>query len=127
MISKEEFRTNFENLKNCLKKLNRDYESDQMPHKLYKLPGAFGDVTITKVMFNKPATIVFWSDGTKTLTKCHEGDTYSREAGLSICILKKLCGKAGMDALRYFLLPGKDLVTMNDIRKIVKAEEKASK
>ena len=29
---------------------------------------------ITKVIFNDPATIVFWSDGTKTVSKCHPDD-----------------------------------------------------
>lgn len=47
---------------------------------------------IKKVIYSNPATIVLWSDGTKTIAKCSEHDTYSPEAGLSICILKKLVG-----------------------------------
>ena len=50
------------------------------------------DVYICKVIYANPATIVFWSDDTKTICKCHGGDTYSKETGLSICILKKLVG-----------------------------------
>ena len=33
------------------------------------------DKEIDHVVFNDPATIVFWKDGTKTVTKCHAGDT----------------------------------------------------
>ncbi len=47
---------------------------------------------ITKVIFNDPATIVFWSDGTKTVVKCSEDDEYNMETGLAMAVCKKLCG-----------------------------------
>ena len=47
---------------------------------------------IKKVIFNDPATIVLWDDGTKTVVKCSEGDTYSEWSGLALCICKKLMG-----------------------------------
>lgn len=47
-------------------------------------------VTPEKVIFNDPATIVFWKDGTKTVVKCMEGDTYNPEVGLAMCVCKKL-------------------------------------
>ena len=50
------------------------------------------DKEITKVTFSDPATIVFWSDGTKTVTKCSHGDTFNKETGLAMCIIRKLCG-----------------------------------
>lgn len=46
---------------------------------------------IENVVFNDPATIVFWKDGTKTVTKCHAGDTFNKETGLAMCIIRKLC------------------------------------
>ena len=51
--------------------------------------------TITKVIFNDPATIVFWSDGTKTIVKCREADIYDKEKGLAMAISKKLWGNKG--------------------------------
>lgn len=48
------------------------------------------DKEIDHVVFNDPATIVFWKDGTKTVTKCHAGDTFNKETGLSMCIIRKL-------------------------------------
>ena len=47
---------------------------------------------IKKVIFNEPATIVLWEDGTKTVVKCMEGDTFSKEMGLAMCICKKALG-----------------------------------
>lgn len=47
---------------------------------------------IKKVIFNDPATVVIWDDGTKTVVKCSEGDTYSEWSGLAFCICKKLMG-----------------------------------
>lgn len=49
--------------------------------------------TITNVIFNPPATIVFWSDRTKTVVKCdYEYETYDPEKGLAMAIAKKMIG-----------------------------------
>lgn len=45
-----------------------------------------------KVIFHDPATIVFWDDGTKTVVKCQEGDTYNKELGFALCFAKKAMG-----------------------------------
>lgn len=47
---------------------------------------------IQRVLFNDPATIVFWKDGTKTVVKCQDGDVYSEEVGLALCFAKKALG-----------------------------------
>ena len=44
---------------------------------------------ITNVIYNNPATIVFWSDGTKTVVKCEDGEIYDREKGLMAAYMKK--------------------------------------
>lgn len=48
--------------------------------------------SITNVIFNNPATIVFWSDGTKTVVKCDERDEFDPEKGLAMAICKKYFG-----------------------------------
>lgn len=48
--------------------------------------------TITKVIFNPPATIVFWNDNTKTVVKCREGDAFDHEKGITMAIAKKALG-----------------------------------
>lgn len=47
---------------------------------------------IENVIYNGPATIVFWKDGTKTVVKCCKGDTFNQEKGLAMAIIKRLCG-----------------------------------
>ena len=49
---------------------------------------------IKKVKFNPPATIVFWTDDTKTVVKC-KGEDYDPEKGLAMCISKKFLGDKG--------------------------------
>ena len=53
------------------------------------------NMKIKNVVFNNPATIVFWGDGTKTVVKCQKGDPYSKESGLAIAIAKKALGNKG--------------------------------
>ena len=49
---------------------------------------------IKKVIFNDPATIVFWKDGTKTVVKAYE-DEFDPEKGLAMAIAKKALGNQG--------------------------------
>ena len=50
---------------------------------------------IKNVIFNEPATIVFWEDGSKTVVKCQDGDIYDPEKGLAMAISKKALGNQG--------------------------------
>ena len=53
---------------------------------------------ITKVIFNDPATIVFWKDGTKTIVKCQEGTSFDPEKGLAMAISRHyLCDICGLE------------------------------
>ena len=47
---------------------------------------------IRNVIFNPPATIVYWADGTKTVVKCMSKDAFSKEHGLAMAICKKAFG-----------------------------------
>ena len=50
---------------------------------------------IKKVIYNDPATIVLWEDGTKTVVKACEDDEYDPEKGLAMAISKKALGNKG--------------------------------
>lgn len=65
---------------------------------------------VKKVIFNNPATIVFWSDGTKTIVKCQEGDTFDQEKGLALCFMKKIYGNTGCfnDVFKKYVTEEKD-------------------
>ncbi len=47
---------------------------------------------VKKVIFNDPATIVIWGDGSKTVVKCQNGEKFDKEKGLALCYMKKACG-----------------------------------
>lgn len=51
-------------------------------------------MAIKKVIFSNPATIVFWSDGSKTVVKSYLDD-YDPEKGLAMAIAKKALGNEG--------------------------------
>lgn len=55
---------------------------------------------IKRVIFNGPATIVFWSDNTKTIVKCMEGEEFDEEKGIAMAFMKKLYGKGYMNKIR---------------------------
>ena len=50
------------------------------------------NVSTRKVIFSNPATIVLWSDGTKTVVKCGPDDIFDKEKGLAMAIVKKMAG-----------------------------------
>lgn len=52
---------------------------------------------IKNVIINDRATIILWSDGSKTVVKCQEEDLnrISPEAGVAIAIMKKVFGNKG--------------------------------
>lgn len=78
------------------------YEQYGRNRKLFTGAGVFTDTvkrdsfippndsnTIENVIFNNPATIVIWKDGTKTVVKCQPGDEFDKEKGLLMAIAKK--------------------------------------
>ncbi len=94
----------------------------------YKFPGGFSfidsdlvmnDFYIEKVIYNNPATIVIWSDGTKTVSKTHAGDVYCPEVGLVLCVLKKIHGNTNVHDLISLWTPigNESVVTISDVRK----------
>ena len=50
---------------------------------------------IKKVIFNDPATIVFWRDGSKTVVKAQPEEEFDPEKGLAMAIAKKALGNEG--------------------------------
>lgn len=71
---------------------------------IYKYPEKNNSMVPDQIIFNPPATIVFWKDGTKTVVKCAEGEKFDPYTGFcyaftehflgSISHIKKLCKKS---------------------------------
>ena len=91
--------------------------------------------SITNVIFNNPATIVFWSDGTKTVGKCDERDEFDPEKGLAMAICKKHFGGGFYNDIFKKWIPKEETpkieidgqITMTDIAKKFEHLAKAAK
>lgn len=59
-------------------------------------------IGIKKVIFNDPATIVFWSDGDKTIVKAYN-EKFDPEKGLSMAIAKRVLGKEYTRTFKNFI------------------------
>ena len=94
--------------------------------KRYDVPGSYIYVDaegvvkqtyIKYVLYRNPATIVFWGDGTKTVSKADAKDQYCPESGLAICILKKLSGASEVKDLFIDWTPEEeDYSPKNEVR-----------
>lgn len=60
-----------------------------------KTASATNTAAIKDVIFAPPATIVYWSDGSKTVVKCSEKDVFDPEKGLAMAIAKRCGGNNG--------------------------------
>lgn len=66
---------------------------------------SFAPDSIKKVIYNDPATIIFWSDGTKTIVKCMEGEDYDPEKGFMAAVTKKAFGYKYGWIMRHHVKP----------------------
>lgn len=65
------------------------------------------ELMVTNVIYNDPATVVYWSDKTRTVVKCQPDDKFDSELGFLLALCKKVCGNTGKynDLLRE-CIPG---------------------
>ena len=62
---------------------------------------------IDRVIFNDPATIIYWKDGSKTVVKRSDDDIWDSEKGLCMAIIKKLYGNTSF--IKRFMEPEEDI------------------
>lgn len=91
---------------------DEDEEEDPDPEFILELPW------IDHIIFNDPATIVFWNDGTKTVVKCMQGEKFERYAGFAAACMKKLFGSTSN---------AKHVMNLLDVAQHVKEEPPAGK
>ena len=77
----------FKNYTDYLRFAGMDFDGDH----IFSVPHTIKP-QIKNVIFHDPATIVYWTDGTKTVVKCQEGDTFDPEKGLAMAICKGMLG-----------------------------------
>lgn len=95
------------------------------------MPVKHRSTVIKKVMFNGPATIVYWSDNTKTIVKCMEGEEFDPEKGLAMAICKRLYGdnfhRIFKDSLENAETRKGDETKLARAARVVKAKKKKAK
>ena len=64
-------------------------------------------MNIKRVIFNPPATIVLWEDGTKTVVKCHN-EPFDKEKGLAMALLRAKHGSGIRKLFRKWCADDKD-------------------
>lgn len=82
--------------------MEKQRHQDQIDAMRYMINDIYGlaslhrklSLEIKKVIFNDPATIVLWMDGTKTVVKA-ENEGFDPEKGLAMAIAKKAFGNKG--------------------------------
>lgn len=73
------------------------YNNYVITTKRFSIPSQPRSTVIPKikdVIYNDPATIVFWKDGTKTVVKC-KNEKFDPEKGLAMAFSKKMLGNKG--------------------------------
>lgn len=71
--------------------------------KISRYSGKVRGEDIRDIIFNGPATIILWRDGTKTVVKQQKGDKWDPEKAVALAVMKKTFGTntTGSDYLDY--------------------------
>lgn len=77
----------------------------------------------SKVIFNPPATIVIFNDGTKIISKCDKEDKFSKETGFLMCMLKKNYGNAIARKMLEKFVYSKERSVKEDVKKVPKSKK----
>ena len=62
---------------------------------------------IDRVIFNDPATIIYWKDGSKTVVKRSDDDVWDSEKGFCMAVIKKLYGNTSF--IKRFMEPEEEI------------------
>ena len=82
-----------------LKTVENDLESIELR---VDIPGM-----IDRVIFNDPATIILWNDGSKTVVKRSDDDVWDSEKGFCMAVIKKLYGNTSF--IKRFIEPEEEI------------------
>ena len=119
-------------LASILDQVKRKYNLEANLYAYFK-PNTTKLPEIKDVIFNEPATIIIWKDGTKTVVKCQEGEGYDPEKGMAMAISKKALGNKGnyCEVFKKWLPEEEEVndgrVSSNDLRKAFDEFAKAAK
>lgn len=94
---------------------------NRLKSKFYFFSGVRKDILhIRRIIFNDPATIVFWKDGEKTIVKRTDDDIFNPEKGICLALCKRLIFALGIEKNYYKILKQIALGDISDLDMIVR-------
>lgn len=81
-------------------------------------------VYIERVLHDEPATVMFFSDGTKTVAICGKDEVYDREKGILVCLAKRLISSKNMNYILHEFSKDEYAKKQKEEKKIEAKEEK---
>ena len=106
IIKNDDFLDSMRYYYNDLETVENDLESIELNSESIELridiPGM-----IDRVIFNDPATIILWKDGSKTVVKRSYDDIWDSEKGFCMAVIKKLYGNTSF--IKRFMEPEEEI------------------
>ena len=99
IIKNDDFLDSMRYYYNDLETVENDLESIELR---IDIPGM-----IDRVIFNDPATIILWKDGSKTVVKRSYDDIWDSEKGFCMAVIKKLYGNTSF--IKRFMEPEEEI------------------
>ncbi|MBR6641155.1 MAG: hypothetical protein IKL08_03060 [Clostridia bacterium] len=91
-----------------------DILTTQKYYDMFK-PSSLYRFAISKVIFNRPATIILWTDGSKTIVKCAEDEIYDAEKGFAMAVCKKLFGGDFKKVFKEFVPEEEEYISKDEV------------
>ena len=88
----KQYATTASTIENTYRKMANEWVQRNPRKEYFKM---FNIDKVKKVIFNPPATIVYWFDGTKTVVKAQDGEIFDKEKGFAMACTKKFFGNKG--------------------------------
>ena len=85
----------------------------------------FVSLNIDRVIFNNPATIIFWKDGSKTTVKCTKGQEFNKYYGFCAAVAKHALGNNSR--INQIVAQAFDQEETNPSKKVKKVSKKDKK
>lgn len=85
---------------------NQDGKTDKrwFEEKELELIKSIKNSSYPRIITNKPATIILWENGDKTVVKCQKGDKYNKMFGIALATLKYSFGNDSKASLKAYEL-----------------------
>lgn len=112
------------NVSDCCGYKTKTYTYDELliPSAMKKYEPEFITLDVDRIVFNDPATIVFWADGTKTIVKRSPKEKPNKYNAFCAAVTKRIFGNNSQ--IRKAVESGFDQIAHNKANKVKKGTKK---